>query len=130
MRRASLLLSLALLVGLWGCAMTGGEEDGGSGGKERKVDSVHLRNGDVLVGEVVLRDDQIQIKTEYLKDMQIEKRHLESFKVLASGEIKVYTKHGDILHGTLTGGAVELRAKTGKDFKLGLDAIEKVTFAE
>lgn len=137
MRGARLLLSWLLVLGLTGgamglsgCAMTGEDEGGGGSSGARDVDSVHLRNGDVVVGEVVLAGDQIRISTEYLKAMDIEKRHLESFKVLANGEIKLYTKPGDILHGSLTGDSLEVRTKTGKNLKIGLDAIEKVTFAE
>lgn len=128
--RHLLILMVALCVGLSGCAMTGGDDDGGTGATARDVDTVQLRNGDILVGELTLEKDAVQIATDYLDRISLERRHLESLKVLANGSVKLQTRHGDVLHGSLGKETLELRTKTGQDVALKLQTIQKITFAE
>lgn len=128
--RTLLILMMALSLSLSGCAMMGGEDDTGSGTTAKDVDSVHMRNGDVLVGEVALTGEALEIATDYLDKLRVERRHLESLSVLANGSVKLYTRYGDILNGKLGSDHLELRTKTGGDVSLTLESIQKVTFAE
>lgn len=130
MRRMLALALAATLVGLTGCAMTGGEDDGASGGAPRNVDSVRLRSGDVLVGEVAFPDNRLKIRNEVLPELVLEKRHLESLRVLPDGRIKVATKHGDQIQGRMERSSITLQAKTGGDMELQLADVDRVTFAE
>jgi hypothetical protein len=125
-----LILMTVLFLGLSGCAMTGGDDEGGTSSVPRNVDSVTMRNGDVLVGEIALEDQSLHLATDYLKDLQFERRHLESLRILSNGSVKLQTKPGDILHGRLDAQSLRLKTKTGKDMILPLGLIEKVTFAE
>ena len=95
--RIGFVLGLALGVAtLTGCAMTGGDDDDG-GATPKNVDSVHMANGDVLVGELDL--PRISLQTEYLEEVVLERRHIEKLEILSTGKVKVVTRHGDILHG-------------------------------
>lgn len=130
MRRMLALALAATLVGLTGCAMMGGEDEGASSGAPRNVDSVRLRSGDVLVGEVAFPNNRLQLSNEVLPDLVLEKRHLETLRVLPDGRIKVSTKHGDQIQGRLEASSITLQAKTGGDMKLDLADVDRVTFAE
>lgn len=126
-RRAAVALALLVATGLVGCAMTGGEE-GGSSAVPKNVDSVHMKNGDVLVGELAV--SEIQIQTEYLSKFTIEPRHVDTLEMMGDGKVRLETRHGDVLNGSFGISNVRLRTKTGRDLVLPAAEISKVRFAE
>lgn len=125
-----LLAGLCVLVmALGGCSMTGGGDEGGGGGAVAKnVDAVHMRNGDVLVGELALRT--LDLKSETLKDAKLELRHVESLEVMGDSRVKVRTRYGDIVTGSLGLSTVRLRSKTGQDHEIQLAQVDRIRFAE
>ncbi len=128
--RYALWSAALILTSLTGCAMTGGEEEGAIAGAPRNVDAVYLRSGDVVVGELALPEGKISLENDAIAELNLEKRHLESLRVLRDGRIRVATKHGDSLQGRMKQGSLLLHAKTGDDVTLSLEAIDRITFAE
>lgn len=131
MRKTLAFHALALLLCLNGCAMMGGEEgETAAGGTPRNVDAVHLRNASVVVGDLSFPGGRLRMANEVLPELAVEKRHLESLRVLPDGRVKVRTKHGDQLQGRLLDGSILLKSKLGEDLQLPLEDIERITFAE
>lgn len=117
----------AALVTLTGCAMTGGDDSEASS-TAKNVDSVTMKNDDVLVGELGL--EEVRITTEYLSALTLETRHIERIDILSGGKAKIETRHGDTLHGKLDVASLKLKSKTGADVVLSLADVKRIRFKE
>jgi len=81
--------------------MMGGEDDDSSvSNTPVDVDTITMRNGDVLTG--TLDFDKITVKTSYLPEMSISKNDIDSIEFVGDSKlVKFRTKGGDVIRGEI-----------------------------
>lgn len=98
------ILLICALTFVTGCAMLGGDDEKSGdavSSTPRKKDSVTMRNNDVLMGRLDFKT--IDLKTSYLPTMTLRKDDIDTIEFYAKkDDVKVRTKSGDILRGTLS----------------------------